>query len=258
MGQGFALFAGIARDVIRASAREAEALGYSSFWVNHPGSTDGLGALAEAAAATRDVALGVGVIPLHTRAPASIVEGVRETRLPLERLLLGIGSPNPDALKRVRAGVAALRVQLKTRIVVAALGPHMCRLAGEIADGVLFNWLTPEYARRSADLVRAGAAAAKRRPPTVYAYVRLALGPAAAARLTDEGNRYAGVPAYAAHFERMGVKPIETAISGPTPDDIRAGLAKWKGAVDEVVLRAITANDTLEETLTLVRAAKPA
>ena len=142
--------------------------------------------------------------------------------------------------------------------MVAALGPHMCRLAGEIADGVLFNWLTPEYARRSAELVRAGAAAAKRRPPTVYAYVRLALGPAAAARLTDEGNRYAGIPAYAAHFERMGVKPAETAIAGPTPDDIRAGLAKWKGAVDEVVLRAITANDTLEETLTLVRAAKPA
>ena len=74
----------------------------------------------------------------------------------------------------------------------------------------------------------------------------------------DEGNRYAGIPAYAAHFDRMGVKPIETAISGPTPDDIRAGLTKWKGAVDEVVLRAITANDTLEETLTLVRAAKPA
>ena len=96
MGQGFALFAGIARDVIRASAREAEALGYSSFWVNHPGSTDGLGALAEAAAATRDVALGVGVIPLHTRSPTSIVEGVRETRLPLERLLLSAVADRSD------------------------------------------------------------------------------------------------------------------------------------------------------------------
>ena len=38
MAQGFAVFAGIAADIIRASAREAEALGYSSFWVNHPGS----------------------------------------------------------------------------------------------------------------------------------------------------------------------------------------------------------------------------
>src|SRR2546430_10568281 len=35
MGQGFALFAGLAPEIIRASAREAEGLGNSSFWVNH-------------------------------------------------------------------------------------------------------------------------------------------------------------------------------------------------------------------------------
>ena len=258
MGQGFALFAGIASDVIKASAREAEALGYSSFWVNHPGSTDGLAALAQAAGVTTRVALGVGVIPLHTRGPASIVDGARSTRLPLDRLLLGVGSPNPRSLERVRDGVAEIRKSLQTRIVVAALGPRMCRLAGEIADGVLFNWLTPEYARRSAELVREGAAAAKRKTPTTYAYVRLAMGPAGIARLGDEGGRYAGIPAYAAHFERMSVKPVDTAIAGQTPADIRAGLTKWKGAVDEIVLRAITGQDTVDETLTLVRTAKPA
>src|SRR5207245_10060194 len=175
-------------------------------WVNHPGSTDGLAALAHAARETRRLELGIGVIPLHTRGPESIVQGVTANTLPLDRLLLGVGSPNPEALKRVRSGIAELRSKLSTRLVVAALGPQMCRLAGEVADGVLFNWLTPEYARRSAALVREGAAAARRPPPTVYAYVRLALGPAAAARLTDEGNRYAGIPAYAAHFDRMGVK----------------------------------------------------
>jgi alkanesulfonate monooxygenase SsuD/methylene tetrahydromethanopterin reductase-like flavin-dependent oxidoreductase (luciferase family) len=258
MGTGFALFAGTAADVIHASAREAEALGYGSFWVNHPGATDGLAALAQAAGVTTRVALGVGVIPLHTRGPASIVEGARATRLPLDRLLLGVGSPNPKSLERVRDGVAEIRRHLQTRIVVAALGPKMCRLAGEVADGVLFNWLTPEYARRSADLVREGAAAAKRRPPTLYAYVRLAMGAPGLARLGEEGGRYAGIPAYAAHFERMGVKPVDTAVSGQTPADIRAGLAKWTGAVDEIVLRAITGKDTVDETLALVRAAKPA
>jgi len=39
-------------EVIRASAREAERLGFTSFWVNHPGSTDGLAALAHAARET--------------------------------------------------------------------------------------------------------------------------------------------------------------------------------------------------------------
>src|SRR6266542_204990 len=112
MGQGFALFAGTAPEVIRASAREAEGLGYTSF----------------------------GVIPLHTRGPDSIVQGVQANALPLDRLLLGVGSPNPDALKRVRAGIALLRSRLSTRLIVAALGPQMCRVAGEVADGVLFNW----------------------------------------------------------------------------------------------------------------------
>ena len=78
--------------------------------------------------------------------------------------------------------MAALRAELSTRIVVAALGPKMCRLAGEVADGVLLNWLTPEYARQSADIVREGAAAARRPAPTIYAYVRLALGAAAPPR----------------------------------------------------------------------------
>ena len=257
MGQGFALFAGIAPEVIGAAAREAEGLGYSSFWVNHPGSTDGLASLAAAAKETRRIELGIGVIPLHTRGPESIVEGVRTQGFPVDRLLLGVGSPNPGSLKRVREGVAALRSQLQTRVIVAALGPQMCRLAGEVADGVLFNWLTPEHARRSADLVRAGAAAAGRQPPRLFAYVRAAIGSAAGDRLAEEAARYAKIPAYGEHFVRMGVKPVETGIAAQSPDAIEPALRKWHGVVDEVVVRAITAGDTVDETLTLLRAAKP-
>jgi alkanesulfonate monooxygenase SsuD/methylene tetrahydromethanopterin reductase-like flavin-dependent oxidoreductase (luciferase family) len=134
----------------------------------------------------------------------------------------------------------------------------MCHLAGEVADGVLLNWVTPEYARRSAEIVREGAAAARRTPPTIYAYVRLSLGPAGRARAAEEADRYANIPAYGANFARMGVKAIETAIAVDTPGEVAAGLARWKGAVDEVVLRSVTPNDTADETLALVRAAKPA
>lgn len=258
MGHGFALYAGAAPEIIRTSAREAEGLGYSSFWVNHPGPIDGLAALAHAARETRRIDLGIGVIPLHTRGPENIAEGVHANALPLDRLVLGVGSPNPESLRRVREGIAALRAQVSTRLVVAALGPKMCRLAGEIADGVLFNWLTPEFARVAGDWVREGAAAAGRKPPRLYAYVRLALGPAACAKLEEEGARYAAIPAYAAHFERMGVKPVETAIAAASPEAIAPALARWDGALDEVVLRAITAGDTGDEHLELVRAAKPA
>ena len=258
MAQGFALFAGTPAEVIRASAQEAEGLGYTSFWVNHPGAMDGLASLAVAAKETRRIELGIGVIPLNTRDAISIAQGVRAHALPLGRLLLGIGSPNPDALKRVRAGVADLRGSVSTRLIVAALGPQMCRLAGEIADGVLFNWLTPEHARRSADLVRAGAEAAKRPVPRLFAYVRLALGSAACEKLAEEGARYAAIPAYGANFTRMGVKPETTAIGAKTPEEVKPALAAWRGAVDEVVLRAITVNDTVEENLALIRAARPA
>jgi alkanesulfonate monooxygenase SsuD/methylene tetrahydromethanopterin reductase-like flavin-dependent oxidoreductase (luciferase family) len=257
MALGFAVNAGVAPDVIRAAAREAEALGYTSFWVNHPGSTDGLASLGAAAKETRRIALGVGVIPLHTRGPEAIGEGVRAQALPLDRLLLGVGSPNPGALARVRAGIADLRQRVKTRLVIAALGPQMCRLAGEVGDGVLLNWVTPEYARRSADLVREGAAAAGRPAPTIFAYVRFALGAAAQDRLVTEANRYAAIPAYGANFERMGVKPETTAIAVHTPQEVAPALARWKGAVDEVVLRSITPADTAEETLALVRGARP-
>src|SRR2546425_1642830 len=82
MRLGFALFAGAAPEILRASAREAEGLGYSSFWVNHPGATDGLAALALAAVETRRIELGIGVIPLHTRGPDSIVQGVHANGLP--------------------------------------------------------------------------------------------------------------------------------------------------------------------------------
>jgi alkanesulfonate monooxygenase SsuD/methylene tetrahydromethanopterin reductase-like flavin-dependent oxidoreductase (luciferase family) len=258
MRQGFAVFAGTTPEVVRACAREAEAAGYASFWVNYPGKIDGLAVLATAAAETRRIALGVGVVPLHTRGPESVAQGARS--LPLDRLLLGVGSPNPGSLARVRAGVEVLRRELpaSARIVVAALGPKMCHLAGEVADGVLLNWLTPAHARLSGEWVRSGSAAAGRPAPTLYAYVRAALGVPAFGRLREEGARYAAIPAYGAHFERMGVDPVQTTIAAETPTALRAALAAWDGIVDEVVVRAITAEDTPESHLALLRAGRPA
>src|SRR6184192_3464861 len=103
MGRGFALFAGAAPEIIRASAREAEGLGYSSFWVNHPGATDGLAALALAAKETRHIELGIGVVPLHTRGPDSIVQGVRANALSLGPQL---GDPRTDASEGTRVGAS--------------------------------------------------------------------------------------------------------------------------------------------------------
>ena len=94
MARGFALHAGVPADVIRQTARTAESLGYGSFWVNYPGPVDGLAALAAAVPETTRIALGVGVVPLHTCPPDAIVGAARASALPLDRLLLGVGSPS--------------------------------------------------------------------------------------------------------------------------------------------------------------------
>ena len=257
MGRGVAVFAGIPADVIRATVRETEALGYGSFWVNHPPTIDGLAALAAAAGETRRLDLGVGVIPLHNRGPKSIIDGVQTNALPIDRLLLGIGAANPEALRRMREGVAELRGALSCRVYAAALGPKMCRLAGGLFDGVLLNWLTPAHARRSADWVRAGAAEARRPAPRLAAYVRVAIGGAARERLAAEAKRYGAIPAYAASFKRMGVAPMETCIAVDDPRAVPPALAAWDGVIDDVVVRVIPASDTAEDHLIVVRAARP-
>src|SRR5256712_14163404 len=124
MSRGFAVAANVKAEVIAAASREAEGAGYTSFWVNHPGPFDGLASVAAAARETRRIALGIGVIPLHPRGPASIVEGARPPALPPDPLLLALGSPDPQALARVRDGVAAGRQGVDARPRISAPGPQ--------------------------------------------------------------------------------------------------------------------------------------
>jgi hypothetical protein len=85
----------------------------------------------------------------------------------------------------------------------------------------------------------------------------VAYGDAAGRRLEGEALRYESIPQYGAHFERMGVRAIDTSVAGPTGAAIQAGLMAFDGIVDEVVVRAITAEDTPVAYLELARAAAP-
>jgi hypothetical protein len=55
----------------------------------------------------------------------------------------------------------------------------------------------------------------------------------------------------------MGAPPVATAVAAATAAAVPAALARWEEAVDDVVVRAIAARDTVDETLALVRAARP-
>jgi alkanesulfonate monooxygenase SsuD/methylene tetrahydromethanopterin reductase-like flavin-dependent oxidoreductase (luciferase family) len=186
-----------------------------------------------------------------------IAGGVRSLGLPPERLLLGIGSGSAaGGLDRVRAGAEALG-ELGSRLVVGALGPKMAALAGEVADGVLLNWMTPGYAGEVGRGVLAAAVAAGRRRPLLTAYVRCGLLPAAEERLRGELAVYAGIPTYQQHLRRMGADGTATFVTGPDAAALQAGLAAHEAVLDETVVRAMTPDDGLDSLLALARAAAP-
>lgn len=258
MGRGFGIAAAVAHDVTRVVAHEAEALGYTSFWVNDTPGADGLAALVAAAETTDRIRLGVGVVALDRRPPETVAEDVVRLGLPQERLWLGIGAGgDPKGLSRVRTGVERLHREVSAPVIVGALGPRMSALAGEVAEGVLFNWQTPAFAATSGQWVRDAADLAGRPHPLVMAFVRCALLPQAEARLAQESGRYGSFPKYAAHFERMGVDARGTTISSTDPAELRAGLSRHEEVLDEAVVRAITADDSAESILELLRACAP-
>jgi alkanesulfonate monooxygenase SsuD/methylene tetrahydromethanopterin reductase-like flavin-dependent oxidoreductase (luciferase family) len=225
-------------------AAEAERLGYEVLFANdHPGG-DGLAMVAEWVKPSRRLDLGVGVLALDRHQPADIQARVDELEVPHPRLVLGIGAGFTDhPLGAVRAGVAAVREALPdVRIIVAAMGPKMCRLAGEVADGALLNWMTPERAGWARDLVREGASDAGKdavNEVTIYGYVRVAMGPDAKERLKREASMYEQMPHYARHFEATGARPHEIGVTAKDAGDLREQLGQYL-ALDVPVLRVLS------------------
>src|SRR5919112_2550002 len=254
--RGFGVAGALPHDVIRTLAAAAEAAGYHTFWVNDTPNGDGLAALRAAVEVTSQIQLGVGVIPLDRQPADVIARRVDELGLPQQRLIVGIGSGNPQGgLARVREGAATLEEQLEAPVVVGALGPNMCALAGKSSAGVLLNWLTAEYVAPSAAIVTAAAREACRPRPLILGYVRTVYGPGAWEVFAEEAGRYGRFPAYAANFTRMGTPAEATAVIGDTAAEIQAGLASFAGELDETVVRAITGEERTDTYLSLLEAA---
>src|SRR3954469_20181446 len=88
----------------------------------------------------------------------------------------------------------------RPKVVVGALNPAMLRMAGEVADGVLLNYLPASHVPWSVDRVREGGDA------TIYGYVHV--GVCEREDGIDAARRdlwsYAVVDSYARNFERAG------------------------------------------------------
>jgi len=256
--RGFGVAGALPHDIIRALAAAAEGAGYHTFWVNDTPQGDGLASLRAAAEVTSEILLGVGVIPLDRQPADEIARRVNELGLPQQRLIVGVGSGNPQGgLARVQDGAVTLEERLEAPVVVGALGPNMCAMAGKSADGVLLNWLTAEYVAPSAAIVTAAARQAGRPRPLILGYVRTVYGPGAREVFAEEASRYGHYPAYAANFTRMGTPAEATAVTGETAAEIQTGLAAFAGELDETVVRAITGEESVDAYMALLEAAAP-
>jgi probable F420-dependent oxidoreductase len=235
----------------------AEELGYTDVWTAEIGAVDAFSPLAAVATRTTRVRLGTALVPVFTRPPALVaMSAVGIQNLSGGRFVLGVGASSPaivgqwmgtpfeDPVVRVEEYVALLRdmlggkkvdrdgatvrshgfrlqigVDAPVPIHVGALGPRMCRLAGRVADGVLFFLMTPDGVRQALEEVHAGAREAGRDPDGIEAFVRLpaTMGdPEDLARFMARRllTGYAIVPAYNASLARQGFAAEAGEIAG--------------------------------------------
>ncbi len=118
------------------------------------------------------------------------------------------------------------------KIVLGALGQSMLRLGGEVADGVLLNYLPAAHVPECIACVREGGDA------TVYANIHVGVGDREAAAATARYDlfSYAVVDAYAKHFAAAGYADEVAAIRAAHEEgDRKSALA----AVSDEMLDAI-------------------
>jgi alkanesulfonate monooxygenase SsuD/methylene tetrahydromethanopterin reductase-like flavin-dependent oxidoreductase (luciferase family) len=258
MSRGFGVAAGLDPEVARPLAARCAELGYDSLWSNdHPGAK-GLGTLAEFAAAAPQADLGVGVIALDRTPPEQIAADVERLGIDPARLWLGVGAGFSERpLTRMRESLPELRERLPgVRLVLAAMGPKMCALAGASYDGAFFNWMTPEFAAGAREKVQAGAAEAGHQAPPVFGYVRTAVGPDAAERLAKEESFYRDLhKGYRDHFDRLGEPEGTVGVAAPDRASVQSELTSY-AALDTVVVRGL-ASATVDSMSVVAEAAAP-
>jgi len=257
--RGFGVAAGLDPEVGGPLAARCEEFGYSSMWSNdHPGAK-GLETLAVFGAGAPQLDLGVGVIALDRTPPKQIAADVEHLGLDPSRLWVGVGAGfSKKPLTKMREELATIRAVLPDcRVVLAAMGPKMCELAGAEYDGAFFNWMTPEFAAGSRAKVEAGASAAGRETPPIFGYVRTAVGDDATERLAKEESFYRQLhPGYEHHFERLGEPEGTVGVAAPNPNAAQDALADYDAVIDTVVVRGL-ASGSLAAMSTVAESAAP-
>lgn len=258
-----------------ALARDVEARGYDSAWTGEVSGADAVTVMTLLASATSRLRAGCAVMPVQTRTPIVLgLTGATLGHVAPGRIALGLGVSSRviveqwhglpfkrplaqlrEAVQIVRRVMAGERVTFEgefyrvqnfrmtsppppapPRIYLGALGREALELAGEIADGVVLNWVPPAFVPASVHHLEAGARRAGRTLEDfeIACFIRTCVtDDAAVARawLARDITGYATVDVYASFFRAAGF--------GAEVDAIRAA---WRagdraGAVTQVSAR---------------------
>ena len=245
-------FIGVGKSLETALQRVelAERLGYESTYVIHIAARDSVTTLMAFASRSERMRLGTGIMPIYSRTPVATAQsfatldefsggraviGLGVSHRPLVEAWYGQTIDKP--LRETREYVAVLRAILRGEdpprgerfrsafhfmnyepradlpIYLAALGPGMLRLAGEIADGVILWLCNPDYVR---DVVVPKVAEGRERAgKPLEGFDIVAAVPSAVTgepeeargRLRSELIPYFHLPFYRAMIERSGFEP---------------------------------------------------
>jgi probable F420-dependent oxidoreductase len=227
-------------------AQEAERLGYTDAWSLEVDGIDCFSPLAVVGMAT-GMRMGTAVANVYTRGPATLaVSAAGIAEIAPGRFCLGLGSGSQPIVEswnggrfsrpatRVREMAQFLRRALAgERVVfrgetfsvdgfrlsrppsqpipihVAALRPGMLRVAGEVGDGAILNWLSADDVAQSVAVVRDAATKAGRDPSAIEIVARLFLQVDPPTATSEAAVRrhittYLNVPVYRAFHEWLG------------------------------------------------------
>ena len=216
----------------------AEELGYESAWVAEGHGGDQFSILTACAVATSRIRLGTSISSVFVRsAPTIAMAAACVDHFSNGRFILGLGSSHkvqvePEhgldfsgPIPRVRDTVDIVRRLLRDGVVsgyegeaisiatfdlhfptfrpempiyLAAVFPKMLEIAGEISQGVLLTWCTPEHARTASKHIAAGAVRAGVAPEAVEVATLVSVSAPGA----DDGGMRRVAATYAGRFPR--------------------------------------------------------
>jgi 5,10-methylenetetrahydromethanopterin reductase len=192
---GVALIGRIPMKEMVEVAKEADERGYHSIWLTEGNARDAFSQIAAMSMVTKNINFGPGVVVTYGRSPTMLAM-VTATLAEISgnRFIQGIGAGGPSSennhgekyerpLSRMRDYITIIKTALRgetinytgkiisihgfklgftpprsdTPVFIAALGPQMSKLGGEIADGLIYSFPTPDYIKNTIPIIKAGA-----------------------------------------------------------------------------------------------------